>query len=129
MATATHNLSHYDPTSVPSGAGRRFALVISEWNLEITDALRRGARETLLRHGVTEADILVHDEQSPNPVLAFLLSRMHLPDFPEPIGVLRAVSRPTADEQLEQQIRQVREKKGVPELQKILDGPETWTIG
>jgi 6,7-dimethyl-8-ribityllumazine synthase len=58
MATAEHNLSHYDPTSVPSGAGRRFALVISEWNLEITDALRRGARETLLRHGVAEGDIV-----------------------------------------------------------------------
>ncbi|MEO8591642.1 MAG: 6,7-dimethyl-8-ribityllumazine synthase [Flavobacteriales bacterium] len=58
MATAQHNLSDYDPTSVPSGAGRRFALVVSEWNLEITDALRRGARETLLKHGVAEKDIV-----------------------------------------------------------------------
>ncbi|MEZ4788586.1 MAG: 6,7-dimethyl-8-ribityllumazine synthase [Flavobacteriales bacterium] len=58
MATAEHHLSHYDPTSVPSGAGRRFALVVSEWNREVTDALRAGARETLLRHGVKEADIL-----------------------------------------------------------------------
>ncbi|MCB9164922.1 MAG: 6,7-dimethyl-8-ribityllumazine synthase [Flavobacteriales bacterium] len=58
MATAEHPLSHYDPTSVPSGAGRRFALVVSEWNREVTDALRAGARETLLKHGVEEADIL-----------------------------------------------------------------------
>ncbi len=58
MATAEHHLSHYDPTSVPSGAGRRFALVVSEWNREVTDALRAGARETLLRHGVKEHDIL-----------------------------------------------------------------------
>ncbi len=58
MATAQHNLSNYDPTSVPSGAGRRFALVVSEWNIEITDALRRGARQTLLKHGVAEADIV-----------------------------------------------------------------------
>ncbi len=58
MATAQHNLSVYDPTSVPSGAGLRFALVVSEWNHAITDALRRGARETLLRHGVSEADIV-----------------------------------------------------------------------
>lgn len=57
MATAQHNLSAYDPTSVPSGAGRRFALVVSEWNREITDALLRGARETLLKHGVTEKDL------------------------------------------------------------------------
>ena len=58
MATAEHHLSNYDPTSVPSGAGRRFALVVSEWNHEITEALRRGAQETLLRHGVAETDIV-----------------------------------------------------------------------
>ena len=58
MATATHNLSDHDPASVPSGAGLRFGLVISEWNHEITDALRRGARETLLKHGVKEKDLM-----------------------------------------------------------------------
>ena len=58
MATAHHHLSEYDPTSVPSGAGRRFALVVSEWNIAITDALRKGAKETLLQHGVAAADIV-----------------------------------------------------------------------
>lgn len=58
MSTAHKHLSHYDPAGVPSGAGRRFALVVSEWNHRITDALRQGARETLLRHGVAEADIV-----------------------------------------------------------------------
>ncbi|MBL7951535.1 MAG: 6,7-dimethyl-8-ribityllumazine synthase [Flavobacteriales bacterium] len=58
MATAEHHLSEYDPTSVPSGAGLRFALVVSEWNREITDALRAGARETLQKHGVAEKDIV-----------------------------------------------------------------------
>ena len=58
MATATHNLSEHDPTSVPSGAGGRFALVVSEWNAEVTDALRKGAHETLLKYGVAEADIV-----------------------------------------------------------------------
>lgn len=58
MATAQHNLSVYDPTSVPSGAGLRFALVVSEWNMGITDALRKGARETLLKHGVAPSDIV-----------------------------------------------------------------------
>ncbi|MBL0126195.1 MAG: 6,7-dimethyl-8-ribityllumazine synthase [Flavobacteriales bacterium] len=58
MSTADHHLSHYDPSGVPSGAGRRFALVVSEWNMEVTDALRKGARETLLKHGVAEADLI-----------------------------------------------------------------------
>ncbi len=58
MSTADKHLSHYDPAGVPSGAGRRFALVVSEWNEEVTDALRKGARETLLKHGVAERDIV-----------------------------------------------------------------------
>ncbi len=59
MSTADHNLSQYDPTGVPSGAGRRFAMVVSEWNHAITNALRQGAQATLIKHGVAEADILV----------------------------------------------------------------------
>ncbi|MBK7382097.1 MAG: 6,7-dimethyl-8-ribityllumazine synthase [Flavobacteriales bacterium] len=58
MSTADHHLSHYDPSGVPSGAGRRFALVVSEWNMEVSDALRKAARETLLMHGVAEADLI-----------------------------------------------------------------------
>ncbi|MCB0792197.1 MAG: 6,7-dimethyl-8-ribityllumazine synthase [Flavobacteriales bacterium] len=58
MATAEHPLSNYDPTSVPSGAGRRFGLVVSEWNREITEALHQGARRTLMEHGAAEADLL-----------------------------------------------------------------------
>lgn len=60
MSTADKHLSTYDPSGVPSGAGRRFALVVSEWNMAITDALRTGARETLLKHGVSEADLIEH---------------------------------------------------------------------
>src|SRR5580698_4168618 len=34
-------------------------------------------------------DLLIHDEKTPEPSLAFLLSRMRYPDFPEPLGVFR----------------------------------------
>ncbi len=58
MATATRHLSYYDPKGVPNGKGMRIALVISEWNREITDALREGARSTLLAHGVAAKNIV-----------------------------------------------------------------------
>jgi len=58
MATSEHNLSNYDPAGVPSGAGLKFALVVSEWNHDVTDALRAGAKQTLLDHGVAPADIV-----------------------------------------------------------------------
>ena len=54
--------------------------------------------------GVTEADILVHDEHAEDPYLAFMLSRMFYPEFPVPVGVIRDVSRPTHDELLTAQL-------------------------
>lgn len=54
---ATTDLSKYDAAGVPKGTGLRLGLVVSEWNAEITDALRDGAVETLLKHGVALKDI------------------------------------------------------------------------
>ncbi len=59
MATALTDLSHYDPKGVPEGAGMRMALVVAEWNEEITHALAEAARKTLLHHGVAEADLVI----------------------------------------------------------------------
>jgi len=83
---------------------------------------------TLGENGITEADLLVHDEQATNPMIAYMLSRMHAPEFPEPIGVFRAVRMQTADEAMFEQMAAVRAKKGQPTLQQILDGNETWVI-
>lgn len=56
---STTDLSHYDPSSVPSGEGKRVMIIVSEWNSDITFALRDGAIETLLKHQVKESDITV----------------------------------------------------------------------
>jgi 2-oxoglutarate ferredoxin oxidoreductase subunit beta len=56
------------------------------------------------KDGITEKDILVHDETIEDPTVAFMLSRMDYPDYPVPVGVLRAVQRPTYDSMLEQQL-------------------------
>lgn len=55
---ATTDLSTYDATGVPKGTGLRLGLVVSEWNPEVTQALRDGAVETLLKHGVTLKNIV-----------------------------------------------------------------------
>jgi 6,7-dimethyl-8-ribityllumazine synthase len=59
MATAYKNLSDYDPESVPSAKEMRFAIVVSEWNREITFALMEGAQETLIRHGANPNHIKI----------------------------------------------------------------------
>jgi 2-oxoglutarate ferredoxin oxidoreductase subunit beta len=81
-----------------------------------------------LGQGITEDDLLFHDERAPEPTLAYLLSRMRTPDFPEPIGVFREIDAPRYDELLNNQIAESRRVKGPGDLQKLLNSGETWTI-
>ena len=57
MATALSNLSDFDPKDVPSGKGLKIALVVAEWNAQITNNLCMGARTALVDCGVLEDDI------------------------------------------------------------------------
>ena len=72
---------------------------------------------------------MVHDERAAEPSLAYLLSRMHAPDFPEPIGVFRAIDRPIYDERLNAQVAQAQRAQGVGDLQKMFTEGETWVVG
>lgn len=78
---------------------------------------------------VAEDDLLFHDEMSLEPSLAYLLSRMRYPEFPEPIGVFRAVDRLRYDVELNRQIDTAREKKGPGDLQAVFHAGDTWTVG
>lgn len=56
---ATTNLSAYDKTSMPDATKMKFAIICSEWNSEVTDALLKGAYDTLSSNGVKEENIFV----------------------------------------------------------------------
>jgi 2-oxoglutarate/2-oxoacid ferredoxin oxidoreductase subunit beta len=73
-------------------------------------------------------DLLIHDEKNPDPTVAFMLSRMGHPRFPEPLGVFRAVEGHTYGDTVRQQNQQAIAKRGEGELQKLLTGDETWTV-
>ncbi|MCB0381273.1 MAG: 6,7-dimethyl-8-ribityllumazine synthase, partial [Flavobacteriales bacterium] len=51
MATANKNLSDYDVNSIPNAKKMRFAIVVAEWNINITSNLLKGAYDTLIKHG------------------------------------------------------------------------------
>lgn len=78
--------------------------------------------------GATLADLLIHDERSASPALAFLLARLRYPDFPEPIGVLRDICVPTYDGMLDEQIRTNAAPCGLANLQGILNGTDSWIV-
>lgn len=82
---------------------------------------------TLGEKKVKESDLLVHNESHPDPSYAFILSRLATPHFPVPLGVFRAIKKPTYDQLLTNQIKKAEEK--MPgDLKKIIHGTETWTV-
>ncbi len=81
-----------------------------------------------LGKGISEDDLLFHDERAPEPSLAYLLSRMRYPDFPEPIGVFRAVDAPRYDRELSDQIARAKQENGEGEIEKLFNSGETWEV-
>jgi 2-oxoglutarate ferredoxin oxidoreductase subunit beta len=78
--------------------------------------------------GVSESDLWVHDETREDPALSFILSRMHWPDFPEPMGVIRAVERPTYETLVQQQVDEAIERQGEGDLDALFMEGDTWTV-
>ncbi len=81
-----------------------------------------------LGNGIAKDDLLVHDEKADEPSLAYLLSRMVYPDFPECIGVFRCVERPTYENVLNKQIDDVIATRGAGKLEELFASDETWTV-
>jgi 2-oxoglutarate ferredoxin oxidoreductase subunit beta len=73
-------------------------------------------------------DLLFHNEKETQPHLANVLARMRFPEFPEPIGVFRAVERPTYDEGINQQVEEAQAEQGVGDLAKLYAAGDTWTV-
>ena len=80
-----------------------------------------------LGKGVTEDDLLFHDETDES--LAFLLSRMKQPDFPEPMGVFYRIADDCYEDLLASQVTSAIEKRGKGDLHKLLYSGETWEVG
>ena len=73
-------------------------------------------------------DLLTHDEAAEEPTLAYLLSRMTMPNFPEVCGVLRSVRKPTYEELLDGQIGEVIAKKGRGKVEDLFKAEDVWTV-
>jgi len=75
--------------------------------------------------GVTESDLIVHDET--NLSLAFMLGNFE-PPLPTPVGVFYAVARPTYDGAVNKQLEEAKAKQGAGDLKTLLRKGDTWTV-
>jgi 2-oxoglutarate/2-oxoacid ferredoxin oxidoreductase subunit beta len=80
-------------------------------------------------NGLTEKDLLVHDEHHSNPAYAFMLAQMEeKPGFPTPIGVLRSWERDRYEDVMAKQVQDIIAKRGPGDLSKLLNAGDTWEV-
>lgn len=83
---------------------------------------------TIGENGITEADILVHNAEDPNPTLHWELAMMQGPDLPIALGVIRAVPAETYNDALDKQIEEVKAKSKIKCFDDLVDNLEQWEI-
>jgi 2-oxoglutarate/2-oxoacid ferredoxin oxidoreductase subunit beta len=79
-----------------------------------------------LGDGITENDLLVHDQTNRN--LAFMLAHLDFPDFPVPMGVIYRVAEPSYEEQLMAQVHEAQENQGTGDLRALYHADYTWEV-
>jgi 2-oxoglutarate ferredoxin oxidoreductase subunit beta len=103
------------------------------WGQDLEHGLVRAADASLQvvdARTTPESELIVHDAHADDPSLAFALSRLaDISLARTPIGVLRDVKRPVYDRLMADQIEKAIETQGAGDLQTLLNGADTWTIG
>jgi 2-oxoglutarate ferredoxin oxidoreductase subunit beta len=101
------------------GAEREYGVVRGEY----------GGLEVAKVSEVGEDAIVVHDATIQDPSYAFALSQLSMQDLQHTVtGVFRNVARPTYDDLARAQLARAREKRPA-DLQALLRGNDTWTVG
>jgi 2-oxoglutarate ferredoxin oxidoreductase subunit beta len=79
-----------------------------------------------LGKGVTEDDLLFHDEHDEK--LAFTLSRMNYPEFPEPMGVFYSIQDDCYEDLLTKQVTDAKAQRGEGTLEALFNMGDVYTV-
>jgi 2-oxoglutarate ferredoxin oxidoreductase subunit beta len=110
-------LVHGEP--VRFGTDREFGVVINTY----------GEATVVNVDEVGEERLVVHDERRPDPSLAFALSRLaDRPTTPTPMGVFRAVDRPSYEGEMQRQLIDASGRGGAADLDALLRSAPTWSV-
>jgi 2-oxoglutarate ferredoxin oxidoreductase subunit beta len=75
----------------------------------------------------TMDDILIHDET--NLDLAHIIANWTThPMLPEPIGVIYSIDKPTYNQEMVNQIKEAKKKKGLIHVNDLLNAGDTWVV-
>ncbi len=79
-------------------------------------------------NGITEKDLIVHDAYESNPGIQYMLANMRYPEYPVALGVLRSVPGHTYENDLEEQIKYVRQDATIKSVDELLASGSTWNV-
>ena len=71
---------------------------------------------------------IVHDVKNEDSGYAYALAQMTHPNYPTPVGIFRAVERPTYEGNIHGQIAQATAKKGKGKLDDLILGGDYWEV-
>lgn len=83
---------------------------------------------TIGENGITEKDILVHDETELDATLHMALINMQLPDMPVALGVIRSVPALVYNDEMVAQIDEVQENRKISCVDDLLNSGNTWEV-
>jgi len=81
---------------------------------------------TIGENGITEDDILVHDET--NRPMALMVAGMTAPNFPVAMGVIYRDPAESYDEGVHAQIKELSEKSPAVSINELMHRGKTWTV-
>ncbi|MCX6231307.1 MAG: 2-oxoacid:ferredoxin oxidoreductase subunit beta [Bacteroidetes bacterium] len=79
-------------------------------------------------NGITEDDILIHDQYQQDPGLHLMIAKMSPPHLPIALGVIRSAMYPTYDDMVEEQIKYAKETSKIRNMDDLLNSGDTWVI-
>ena len=83
---------------------------------------------TIGEGGFTEDDILVHDAHTQDMGMHSMLIDMKWPEFPVALGVIRDVPDKTYDDNVRDQLEEVKAKSTIHNMDELLHSGSTWEV-
>lgn len=83
---------------------------------------------TIGENGITENDLLVHDQYQQDPGIHLMLAKMAPPKFPMAFGVIRSANYPTYDDMVEMQISHAKANSKITNMDELLNDGELFEI-
>ncbi len=116
-ADRTIILRHGEPMIF--GKNRDKGLILEDMKIKVVK---------LGENGITEKDILVHDAHTQNVGIHSMLIDMKYPEYPVALGVIRDVKDMTYDDNVRDQLLEVKAKSPIHNMDELLHSGATWEV-